>query len=493
MKKKTVLKSMARFKVIVKETLLNNLPPVVLFDLYELNEEQINYLYQRVNEIYNTDTNKDEELDSFYIPEKKRRLTGYNLNFLFQKLDEAKKTMSEQEYENIREEIITRNITLVKSSIKFLFKDIPLPKEDTMMFGVEGLLDAIDSYQGKSQATFYSYAISKIVLNIQNHFKELIGITYEEYKQGENNLIIPASKLITEESTIISSNQIDQEENQIGQEDEYITEDNQMPVSFEDYDEVDTLEDEELNDYGTEEFNYDNIELRELVNQSFDTIPDTESRAIKLYYDFTENGPMTYKQIAEIENRSITLIQDRVRKGIYRLSHTARKSIIKDYNVNDYSYTTMQQKKAKQIEQQTIMYTRICELLFYNISARAFQNFMRMVGFELTPDEIVKLVNDINKICSVASEGLSDWTWLCKESKNIIGNDKIREKVCQIICQSSMYSNLIRVGIRQFYDNIYQLYENSGNHEEAEKIRLQLKKEREGELQRVSYYPRNHI
>lgn len=474
MKKKKVLKSMARFKVIVRETLLNNLPPVVLFDLYELNEEQINYLYQRVNEVYDIDTNKDEELDSFYIPEKDRRLKGYNLNFLFQKLADAKESINDQEYENIREEIIALNINLVKNSIKFLFKDIPLPKEDAMMIGVEALLAAIDFYQGKSQATFYAYAISKIVLKIQHHFKELIGVTYEEYKQGANNLVIPVSVMIIDEPPIITGDLMNPE-------------DNQMPVSFEDYEEVDALEDEELNEYGTEEFNYDNKELREILDQVLATLKPVDNRALKLYYGLDGNEQMTCTKIAEIENRSITLIGQRITRGLRMMRHPLRKKQIRDFIEEDY-YSEWQKEKAKQIEQQTIMCTRICELLFHNISAGAFPNFMRMAGFELTPEEIVQLVAGIEKMCNLTNENSLDSSRLCDKSEKIIKNDQIREKVCQIICQSQMYYTWIKVGIRQFNDNIYKLYESNEDHEVAEKLRLQQKEERQEELRRVSYY-----
>lgn len=466
MKKKKVLKSMARFKVIVRETLLNNLPPIVLFDLYELSEDQINYLYQRLNEVYDIDTNKDEELDSFYIPEKDRRLTGYNLNFLFQKLAAAKESKLDQEYENIREEIIALNINLVKNSIKFLFKDIHLPKADAMMFGVEGLLDAIDSYQGKSQATFYAYAISQIVLNIQNHFKELVGVTYEEYKQGANNLDIPASIMIIEEPSNTTGDQMNQEDEQMDPEEEPINpEDNQMPISFEDYEEVDALEDEELSDYGTEEINYDNYdnkELRTILEQRLANIRPFESKIIRLYFGFDGDEPMNFSQIARIVKKSSTTVSNNFYHGLNILKNQS------GYHEELRAYAHclpkgICERYEEEIQITANAYIRIYDLLVHEISAEAFPNFMKMAGYVMSPKEIVDVANNIKKLYGTCEHCDFDHSTVCSVLKDHFSSDisnnnwiKVCIKVTKFICQNPNIHFQLR--FRNFDDNRYKMY-----------------------------------
>lgn len=442
MKNKRVIKQMSRFKVIVDETLLSNIPPVVLFDLYELNDDQINYLYERLNEIYNTDSEKDKELDSFYIPEKDRRLIGYNLNFLFQKLETLKKSNLEQEYQNIREEIIARNITLVKDCVKKLFKDIPLPKEDAMMFGVEGLLIAVDSYNLDSKTSFYAYAIKHIVLNIQNHFNDLIGITYKEYKHGANIPTIPVSILTKVNSPVIIGDQLN---------------DYEMPTTFEDYEEIDALEDEELSDYGIEVFDYDNKELKAILEQIFKTLKPEQSAAVKKYFGFDNSEHMTYVEISKQENVSLTTARNRVTCGLRYISKLSKQ--LKEFSLSyenwKYFENTLREKNKKEY---SIKYMRICELLIHNISTEAFPNFMKMAGLELDsftlePYNIEELVNDIEEICDIAKEENFNLSCIYYRVQNRPKINKIYKNVYEFICQN--YTEL-KTGITNFKYDMYK-------------------------------------
>lgn len=437
MQNKKQIKYLSRFKKIVDETLLKNIPPVVLFDLYELNDDQLHYLLERVKSIYNLDENKDEELESFYIPKKDRRLKGYNLNFLFQKLVSARNSMSEKEYQNIQEEIIDRNLDLVKDSIKFLFKDVAIPKEDAMIYGVEGLSYAIDSYQIESRNSFYTYAVSQIVLNIQNHFAELTGITYEEYKKGANipNVPIRVAKI---DFPIVIGNQTES-----------------MPISFEDYEEQDEQEDRDLIPYGTEEINFDHKELNEIIEESLSKLTPLRRKAVEQYFGLDGNEPLNYTEIAKIENRSVTQAKNRVTYGLWDLKKIINKSKLEGY-IKDQDYNS-KQEKIKKSEQQILMYTRVCELLQYSISEEAFPNFMRMAGFDLSSEEVLKLVNDIDKISRLTDEYSLNFSTLYEKSKDIIEDDEIRAGICQIICHSKLYYISIRCGISQFNDN-YKLF-----------------------------------
>ncbi len=431
MKNKKVIKQMSRFKIVVKETLLNNIPPIVLFDLYELNDDQINYLYQKVNGIYNTDSKKDEEFDSFHIPEKNRKLTGYNLNFLFQKLDSFKKSNFEQEYQNVREEIIIRNITLVKDCVRNLFKDIPFTEEDAIMFGVEGLLDAIDSYDIKSEISFSAHAIKHIVLNIQNHFVELTGITYKEYKQGINIPTIPISLIKLESPVII--------------------EDGQMPTTFEDYDEVDAIEDEELGYYGVEVFNFDNKELRVILDKILKLLKPEQRTVIKQHFGFDNSEPMTYTQIGKMENVSITTISNRINDGLRHMIRPCSKQLPEFSISYNKKFEYLKNNLIKKQEEYSAKYIRICELLLHDISAEAFPNFMKMAGFELEPYNIEELVNDIEKICNIAKEENFNISYIYYRVENLSKFNKISRNVYEFICQNY---NELRIGIRNFRSDI---------------------------------------
>lgn len=437
MKTKKVIKYTSRFKKIVDETLLKNIPPVVLFDLYDLNDDQLHYLLERVKSIYNLDENKDEELESFYIPDRDRNLKGYNLNFLFHKLVSAKNDGLTQEYQNIREEILTRNINLVKDSIKVLFKDIAIPKEDAMICGIEGLFDAIDSYQIESGNSFYTYAISQIVLNIQKHFAELTGITYEEYKKGVNIPNVP-NRVAKIDSPIVIGNQIES-----------------MSITFEDYEEQDEQEDRDLIPYGTEEVNFDHKELNEIIEESLSKLTPLRRKAVEQYFGLDGNEPLNYTEIAKIENRSVTQAKNRVTYGLWDLKKIINKSKLEGY-IKDQDYNS-KQEKIKKSEQQILMYTRVCELLQYSISEEAFPNFMRMAGFDLSSEEVLKLVNDIDKISRLTDEYSLNFSTLYEKSKDIIEDDEIRARICQIICHSKLYYISIRCGISQFNDN-YKLF-----------------------------------
>lgn len=431
MKNKKIIKQMSKFKIAVKETLLNNIPPVVLFDLYELNDDQINYLYQKVNEIYNIESEFDNELDSFYIPEKDRKLTGYNLNFLFQKLYSFKKSNLEQEYQNVREEIIIRNVALVKDCVRILFKGISLPKEDTLMFGVEGLLDAIDSYKPNLENSFSAYAISQIVLNIKNHFIELVGVTYNEYK---NRKVVPI---------ILTSY-----ESKVGE--------SKMPITFEEYEEIDILEDINLSCYGVEEIDYDKKELRIILNKLFKTLKPEQSRVIQQHFGFNNYEAMTYIAIAKSENVSTTTVSNRINNGLKYMRNLCKKQL-PEMNISYIKeLERLKNNLIKKQEEYSAKYIRICELLLHDISAMAFPNFMKMVGldsFNLELNDIEELVNDIEKICDIAKNENFNLSYIYNRVENNSKFNKISKNVYEFICQN--YTEL-KVGITNFKYDMYK-------------------------------------
>jgi len=91
----------------------------------------------------------------------------------------------EREYQSIRDELVVRNMKLVNWCIRNFFNNIPLPKDEAQLYGVEGLARAINGFDCSLGYQFSTYAVVVIERNIKKYFKELYGMTWEDFTAKE--------------------------------------------------------------------------------------------------------------------------------------------------------------------------------------------------------------------------------------------------------------------------------------------------------------------
>lgn len=114
-----------------------------------------------------------------------------NINILNTKKMEAEKDLKttsrlKREMEDIRTNLVTHNIKLVNYCTRYFFSGILLPQDEVQLYGIEGLIIAINRFDYKQGYQFSSYAVPIIVHNIQKYFKEMIGINWEDFCHKES-------------------------------------------------------------------------------------------------------------------------------------------------------------------------------------------------------------------------------------------------------------------------------------------------------------------
>lgn len=196
----------------VKEELLNKITDNISSKYTKIDTSNkdkcllIKKLLEEVDRLVKVGTFKSSDYEILF---KKYNVTSKDLleyQTLYQQyqeliLDEENKKSIEKEIKKIKididllkEEIALTNIKLSNWVIRTFFNSIPLPKEDTQMVALEGLIRAINSYDPnfeyeddnkKSYVQFSTYAVKIIVQTIEKNFSTLMGISWDDYIRKE--------------------------------------------------------------------------------------------------------------------------------------------------------------------------------------------------------------------------------------------------------------------------------------------------------------------
>ncbi len=236
-----------------------------------------------------------------------------------QKLDDLKK--ENPEYDLLLNQLVQSNIALVDWVIKNYFYEEDFDSEEIRAFGLEGLSKAILFYQVSNNTCFSTFAVNVIISTIRHNAKVLTGDYWNTYKEKiyrgeiENQAImqnISEDEVKTPHFFRVSGvRQIFEEE--ISLEELSLCEENQwfdramMPLTFEEYEEVDRFEDylvdhaynnKTLQVMGS---NIDEEERRQYVENLLSKLNKNDYALVALYFGFNQESNHTMEEVAKMQ------------------------------------------------------------------------------------------------------------------------------------------------------------------------------------------------
>jgi len=333
----------------------------------ELTKNQINYLLLK-NKI---DIDESVKLIKMYDKykkisdelvelEEKISIKEIKLNSKIRKLKQYQKRFDE-----LKEELVYRNIKLVNWCIRKFFNNIPLPKEDAQMLGLEGLIKAIDGFNPYTKYTnevgeeeyikFSTYAVRIITEKIKKRFKELYGMSWNSFIEREiinyyrkviNDLensdkYITASELqntglvdfslkrIAELDRLSSFNSyLDQETKFIDKLNDFSTK-RDFPVTEEEYILLDQHED--ATSLVSNQDVYEIVSSKALKNQlnkMLNEINPRDKAIIEMRFGLVDGKEKTQEEVARLMGISHQRI-DQIEKKVYeKLSHPSIRGLV---------------------------------------------------------------------------------------------------------------------------------------------------------------------
>lgn len=479
----------------IDEYLINNIPLSLLTEKYDLTYKQIQLLLNRIKGFemqtdklsdtlgsYNTEDYSENYLVIPHEIIEKYPLKSINQIALFKRLEELKnlmiedqkennpnqennsskrKALYEKEYQDIREELFVRNIKLVNWCIRNFFNNIPLPKEETQMYGAEGLVKVINGFDYTLGFQFSTYAVQTIVHHIERYFNELYGMDWQDFINKES--IKYYRKLIREENPgrvtdvtpteLANTGLINLSARKIAGYDEMIdiilpfsdvneeiepdlkpTRANEMPMTFEDYDTIDAHEDRtSILDEDKDVDAFLDKNLRKDLLTSISTLTDREILVIKERFGLF-GPPRTLKEVGKMINVDIERVRQIEAKAIRKLRHPLRSRRLRPYIKDDsisnknYSSTTLP------FNEKVII--KLAELLQKDISHDGLLIFMNFEGLNWTFEDLDKAVLDLKDLCEIAFKSNLD---IFEFKKNLYYQRYIRitDKLAEYICNNN--------------------------------------------------------
>lgn len=350
--------------------------PLALFiEDFELSYSQVEYIYNKVKpilELEHEDNENKSTISEFKTTEKIYKSYSIKELLLFiRKIKRIAKTYNakidnniEKKLNDIQNELISKNIGLIYECLNIFFHDIEMPKDDAVMYGIYGLYDALSKHSYYSKISFKQHAINRIINNIKNHFYELTGMSWENFKNKR----------------YIDKNSISEDYIEEGSNDKY-----DLPMTFEDYEEIDNQEDQDLHTFDTYDID-DEIEIKEAVKEELNKISRRTISIIEMYYGLNGHKSTTLSQLTTEFRTSISriaFIKKRTEKRI-------RENILLPVEL-----TKEDNNKISEIDYK---YQYVCKLIQAGINLNHFAKFLAMNNFSCTEEEILKIILDINEI-----------------------------------------------------------------------------------------------
>ncbi len=341
--------------------------------------------------------------------------------YLFQKLKELNQCKQnnneksfniEKDIELVREAIVLSNLKLVNWCIRNFFSNIDLNEEEFQIIGLEGLVAAINNFDCSLNNNFSSYAVVTIIRTIKRGFKDIYGVTWDNFiakkaliyfRELMCDLGYSIESIKKIEDTLfydLTPNQIENLDNMIDEifllSDIYPdiecffvnNEFNSLPCNQSDYDLIDQYED---NLYYPIEDNGDIVlerlikeELKDDIAQVLMTIQARQQKVINEYYGL--NGPKyTFNKIAEQFNLSCERIRqihdnaiDKLKKEYLEIPNFEKESKFYD----DY------------------IYNKLLYLQSLNISPESMLVFMNFEGLDWTLSDMDNAIKQLDDITS---------------------------------------------------------------------------------------------
>lgn len=358
------------------------------------------------------------------------KLTIAKQELLRKKTEHQNQKSYKTEYENIREELVVRNIKLVNWCIRRFFNNIPLPKDETQLFGIEGLVRAINGFDYKMNFQFSTYAVPTIVHHIERHFSELYGMDWRDFIAKES--IKYYRRLMREEdpertldatpSELADTGLINLSARQIASYDEMIdiilpnadvyepfeldlkaTKKNEMPISFEDYETIDEYEDKTSIPYdSTDEEELDLRALKKDIDRALSTLTDREQNVLIMHYGLKDNSVKKLDDIGAVFNVTRERVRQIEAKALRRLRHPSRARILKSYL--GYDENNNRKVLSYNDSSREIRLMKLIQLLGKNISRQGVLIFMNFENLNLNYEDLDNEVLRLKEILEIAKD-----------------------------------------------------------------------------------------
>ena len=295
------------------------------------------------------------------------------------------------EYASIIEKLTTTNVKLANWVVREFFRNVPLPKDEAQALALEGLGKAINRFDYTRGNTFSTFATKMMMTNIMRRFKDIMGVSWLNYWM-KRNIAYWREELAsydTERKTPYTAQELadsglvkytiaqienmdksidiiynfsdyydipenpyysmlgvqDDFDEDDDMEDVYLEEDeeaditlfNDMPVTQEDYDFIDALEDmmdAPVDQYETERELYLPF-LKEALYKVLGELTEREQKILIYRFGLEDGQDRTLEEVGKI----FFLSRDRIRqieaKALRRLRHPSRKAKLIDYLEED--------------------------------------------------------------------------------------------------------------------------------------------------------------
>lgn len=319
---------------------------------------------------------------------------------------------SKKEINLVREAILLSNLKLVNWCIRNFFGYIDIDKEELQIIGLEGLVLAINNFDCSLNSNFSSYAVVIINRIIKRHFKDIYGVTWDDFiakkaliyfRELMCDLGYSIETIKEKEDTLFSdlnSTQIANLDNMIDEifliSDIYPDIDyssnknelNSMPFNQSDYDLIDQYED---NLYYPVDDNDDIVlerlvkdETKEIVTKILTAISGRERKIINEYYGL--DGPKyTLSKIAEQFNLSCERIRQIHDNAINKLKR-------------EYLEIPNFEKESKFYDD--YIYNKLLYLQSLKMSPESMLVFMNFEGLDWTLSDMDNAIKQLDDITS---------------------------------------------------------------------------------------------
>ncbi len=449
-------------------------------DHMQENNQTIDYLLA-INGIFPKDLPSFDHLYNSYLNCQQEILT---IEQQLQQLNEVPKTSKvlNKEYETIREQLVIRNIKLVNWCIRTFFNGIPLPKEEAQMYGLEGLIKAINSFDYTLGYQFSSYAVPTITHNIQRYFEEMMGISWRDFIKKES---INYYRRLMKEADPKHKGQITPEElaemglvpytakaianiDEMKQfipmadafkesEQEYPNHPRyEMPTTFEDYNSIDEYEDgtmEESSEVFDEVVEYHL--LREELLSIIKTLPYKEQEIIIHRYGLNGEEPKTLESLAKMYEITPERVRQIEAKALRRFRHPARSKFLRPfYGERSHSSSMYYDSKTSSATLTNNIYTYLVDLLKAHLTFPGILRFLKMrYNIEWSMDDLTRAISSLNKLYIIIHQLLNE----DKTIGEII--DELNKGEMHYIIFGSEYSNWLNGFSENLIKNIINKYE----------------------------------
>lgn len=258
------------------------------------------------------------------------------------------------EYANIVETLVTTNVKLANWVIRELFKNIPLPKEEAQALALEGLGKAINRFDYTLGYNFSTYATKVMSSVIKSHFKELMGLSWKDYCMKKNiaywrevlasydkDRTLPITARELADSGLVKYTEV-----QIGHmdsivdtiynysdyyelpDDSEIRTDDEMPITQEDYDFIDVIDDMigiPTNSEETEREIYLPI-LKETLYEVLGELSEREQKVLSLRFGLEDGNEKTLEEVGKVFSRTGQRIREIEARALRKLRSPSRRA-----------------------------------------------------------------------------------------------------------------------------------------------------------------------